>query len=92
MEVIILEAFKENDGQFKLVFEARPRDGGLNPLDFTRTQINPVTGEVVKDIYYLHHIDREDVRYLIYYNGKIDGSEVKELEKGLTRYIEENAN
>ncbi|MEJ5034913.1 hypothetical protein WH243_14670 [Acinetobacter sp. MYb177] len=92
MEAIILEAFKESNGQFQLVFEEKPKDADLSPLNFTRTKLNQVTGEVEKEIFYLHHIDRDDVRYLIYYNGKIDGTEVEELEKGLTRYIEKNAN
>lgn len=90
MEVKIYEAFKQNNGEFKFIFDSNLENPEFHALSFTSTQLNQETGEVFKEIFYLHQIDRDSVSHLIYHNGKADGSEVAGLERGLTKYIKEN--
>lgn len=92
MDIIILEAHRVGKDQFKLVFEEKPKKEDTSPLQFTRTRLNPVTKEVETEIFYLHHLDREDVRYLIYFNGRLTGMEVGALETALDKYIAESQN
>ena len=90
MKIILVEAFKHLNGSFNLVFEESLGVRPSYPNCIDETGKNVSIGRVGEDSRYIHHIDRDEIRYLIYFNGPLIGDEVEELEKGLTRYLEKN--
>lgn len=90
MKIVRLETIRLNDGSYKLRFN----DEGITPSHpnaVNEAGEDMAVGKVGEDAVYYHHLDRKDTRYLIYIKGfwgRIDGTEIPNLENALDSYLE----
>ncbi|BBU19184.1 hypothetical protein BE1S18E01_27120 [Acinetobacter sp. BEC1-S18-ESBL-01] len=94
MKLVRLETTRQFDGSLKLQFN----DDGITPSypnSINDSGVDLASGKVSENSIYYHHLDRNDTRYLIYikgYLGKLDGSEIPNLEKALDTHLESQNN
>lgn len=90
MKLVRLETIRLNDGLFELRFN----EDGIAPSypnTINDAGVDIALGMVSEDSIWYHCLDRNDTRYLIYlkgYHGRVDGTEIPNLEKALDAHLQ----
>lgn len=91
MKIIRLEANYDKVEYYKLSFDNENGVTPKYPKTVNDSGCDIAIGKVGESAGYMHHLDKDDTRYLIYLNGSIgrlNGEELLNLEKALDSFLE----